>query len=151
MLSGASVVKNLPAMQESQVQSLGWEDPLDGNDYPLQYSCLENLMDRGAWWATVHGISKSWTQLSDCYQLEKGILYNKKGDIYSLPHILQRMIWLNSITNPMDMNLSKLWEIVKDKGAEHATVHGVTKGQTRLSDWTITTTQAQKRGTCTRR
>ena len=31
---------------------------------PLQYSCLENPMDRGAWWATVHGVAKSWTQLS---------------------------------------------------------------------------------------
>ena len=32
---------------------------------PLQYSCLENPMNRGAWWATVHGVAKSWTQLSD--------------------------------------------------------------------------------------
>ena len=30
---------------------------------PLQYSCLENPMDRGAWWATVHGVAKSWTRL----------------------------------------------------------------------------------------
>ena len=37
----------------------------EGNDYPLQYSCLENSMDRGAWRATVHGITKSQTQLSD--------------------------------------------------------------------------------------
>ena len=36
-----------------------------GNDNPLQYSCLENLMDRGAWWATVQSIAKSQTQLSD--------------------------------------------------------------------------------------
>ena len=35
------------------------------NRYPLQYSCLENSMDRGAWWATVHGVAKSWTGLSD--------------------------------------------------------------------------------------
>ena len=35
--------------------------PGEGNDNPLQYSCLENPMDRGAWWATVHGASKSWT------------------------------------------------------------------------------------------
>ena len=34
-----------------------------GNGYPLQYSCLENPMDRVAWWATVHGVAKSWTQL----------------------------------------------------------------------------------------
>ena len=36
-----------------------------GNGTPLQYSCLENPMDRGAWWAVVHGVAKSWTQLSD--------------------------------------------------------------------------------------
>ena len=35
----------------------------EGNDNPLQYSCLENLMDRGAWWATVHGVAQSWTRL----------------------------------------------------------------------------------------
>ena len=39
--------------------------PGEGNDNPLQYSCLENLMDRGAWWVTVHGVTKSRTQLSD--------------------------------------------------------------------------------------
>ena len=70
-------------MRETQVRSLRWEDPLDGNDYRLQYSCLKNLMDRGAWWAIAHGISKSWTQLSDCYQLEKGILYNKKKGCFT--------------------------------------------------------------------
>ena len=36
-----------------------------GHGNPLQYSCLENPMDRGAWWATVHGFTKSYTQLSD--------------------------------------------------------------------------------------
>ena len=39
--------------------------PGEGNDNPLQYSCLENPMDRGAWWATVHGVAKSQTRLSD--------------------------------------------------------------------------------------
>ena len=38
--------------------------PEEGNGNPLQYSCLENSMDRGAWWATVHGITESWTRLS---------------------------------------------------------------------------------------
>ena len=37
----------------------------ESNGTPLQYSCLGNPMDRGAWWATVHGVTKSWTQLSD--------------------------------------------------------------------------------------
>ena len=36
-----------------------------GHSNPIQYSCLENPMDRGAWWATVHEVTKSWTQLSD--------------------------------------------------------------------------------------
>ena len=51
-----------------------WGSP---NGTPLQYSCLENPMDRGAWWAAVHGVAKSWTQLSDftftfhCHALEK--------------------------------------------------------------------------------
>ena len=39
--------------------------PGEGNGNPLQYSCLENSMDRGAWWATVHGVTKSQTWLSD--------------------------------------------------------------------------------------
>ena len=43
---------------------------------------------------------------------------------------LQRTRWLESITHSMDMNLSKLWEIVEDRGAWHAAVHGVTKSQT---------------------
>ena len=39
--------------------------PGEGTGNPLQYSCLENLMDREAWWATVHRVAKSWTGLSD--------------------------------------------------------------------------------------
>ena len=39
--------------------------PGEGNKNTLQYSCLENPKDRGAWWATVHGLADSWTQLSD--------------------------------------------------------------------------------------
>ena len=35
--------------------------PGEGNDYPLQYPCLEDLMDRGAWWAAVYGVTNSWT------------------------------------------------------------------------------------------
>ena len=64
----AQMAKNLPAMQETQVQSLGRENPLkEGNGSPVQYSCLENFTDRGTRWATVHGVAKSQTRLSDFY------------------------------------------------------------------------------------
>ena len=49
-----------------QVPSLGWEDPLgEGHGNSLQYSCPENPMGRGIWWATVHGVAKSQTWLSN--------------------------------------------------------------------------------------
>ena len=54
----------------------------------------------------------------------------------------QRIRWLDSVTNSMDMNLSKLREIVKDRGIWRAAVHGVTKSRTRLSDLTITAIQS---------
>ena len=59
-------VKNQPAMQETQVQSSGWEDTLEkGMATLLQSSILENPMDRGAWRGTVHGVTNNQTQLSD--------------------------------------------------------------------------------------
>ena len=57
----AQLIKNSPAMRETWVLSLGWEDsPGEGKSYPLQYSGLENSMDN-----IVHGVAKSQTQLSD--------------------------------------------------------------------------------------
>ena len=61
------VIKNPPAnagdiRDTSLIPQLGWS-PGVGNGNPLQYSCLENSMDRGAWWATVHRVTRSWTPL----------------------------------------------------------------------------------------
>ena len=62
----AQTVKNPHAMWETWVKSLGWEDsPGAGHGNPFKYFHLENSMDRGAWWAVGHGVSKSQTRLSD--------------------------------------------------------------------------------------
>ena len=58
-------VKNPLAMQETRAQSLGWEDPWkEGNSNLFQYSCMETPMDRGAWWAIVHGVAQNQTPFS---------------------------------------------------------------------------------------
>ena len=63
----ALVVKNLLA-NAGAITDVGWSpgsgrSPGEGHDTPLEYSCLENPMDRGAWWATVHRVAKSQTRL----------------------------------------------------------------------------------------
>ena len=62
----AQTVKRLSTVWETQVQSLGWEDPLE-KEIAAHSSILawENPMDGGAWWATAHGVAKSWNRLSD--------------------------------------------------------------------------------------
>ena len=73
-LPGGSMVKNLPANTGDTGDSVlipgSGRSPGEGNGNPPHYSCLENSMDRRAWKATVHGVAKSWTQLS------MQILYN---------------------------------------------------------------------------
>ena len=60
------MVQNLSAMQETWVRSLAWEDPLEeGMATHSSILAWRILMDKGAWWATVHGVTKSWTQLSN--------------------------------------------------------------------------------------
>ena len=59
------MIKNLPAMQETWVQSLGWEDPLEeGMATHSSILAWRIPMDRGAWWNTVYGLTKSRTQLT---------------------------------------------------------------------------------------
>ena len=64
----AQRVKNLSAMQEIPGSR---RSPGEGNGNPFQYSCLENSMDRGAWWATVHGVTKSRTRPTDSHTQTK--------------------------------------------------------------------------------
>ena len=64
-LSGSSAVESACSAGDTGSVPGSGRPPGAGNACPLQYSCLENPMDRGAWWAAVHGFKKSQTQLSD--------------------------------------------------------------------------------------
>ena len=87
------MVKNLPANagDARHVGSiLGPErSPGRGHGNPLQYSCLENPMDRGAWWDIVHRVSKSWTRLSDLAQCAYIYIY-----IHTHIYITEKNIYL---------------------------------------------------------
>ena len=81
----------------------------EGNGTPLQYSCLENPMDGGAWKVAVHGVTEGWTRLSD---------FTFTFHFHALEKEMA--------TNP------------RDGGAWWAAIHGVTKSRTQLSDFTFT-------------
>ena len=64
--TGGSVLKNPPANAgDTVLVPESGRSPGEGNGNSLQYSCLENSVDRGAWWAIGHGVTKSWTQRGD--------------------------------------------------------------------------------------
>ena len=82
----------------------------EGSDTPLQYSCLENPVDRGAWWAAVHGVTKSWTRLSN----------------------FTFAFHFHALEKEMATHLCSCLENARDEGAWWAAVYGVAQSQTRL-------------------
>ena len=69
----SQMVKNLPAVLAGDQGSIpgSGRSPGEGINNLLQYSCLENPMDKGAWWAAIYGVAKSWTQLKQLIMQER--------------------------------------------------------------------------------
>ena len=84
------MVRNLPANagDPGLIPGLG-RSPGEGNGYPLQYSCLENSMDAGAWWATVRGGAKSRTGVTDTFTFWDGLYRSCVLDSVSVVHDLE--------------------------------------------------------------
>ena len=80
-------------MQEtSSIPELG-RSPGEGKGYSLQYSCLENSMDRGAWQAAVHGVTKSQTQLNNLRKRKVGICSRRAGaKFYFIDHLMKKKV-----------------------------------------------------------
>ena len=119
----------------------GWgRSPGEGKDNPLQYSCLGNSMDRGAWRATVHGVAKSqtrrkWLSTYTDFINADALTSVPPGKLYIYIYIY---IYIGEGNGTHSSTLAWKFPWTKEPGAWWATVHGVAKSRTWLSDFTFT-------------
>ena len=132
---GGSVVKYPPANTGDTGSILGSERSHgEGHSNSFQYSCLENPMDRGAWWATDHEVPKSWTWLS--YWAHRGnfekwaslVIQMVKNPPAMWETWFRSLSWEDPLEEGMAVHSSILaWRIPMDRGGWWPTVHRVTK------------------------
>ena len=134
----AQLVKNIPAMWEIWVWSPG-----EGNNYPLQYSgmdflqysCLENPMDGGAWWAAVHGVAKSDTTEWLHFHFSLSCIREGNGNppqCSCLENPRDGGSWWAAVSGIAQSRTRLKW---LSSSSSSSRIHGVTKSQTRLSDF----------------
>ena len=104
-----------------------------GNSDPFQYSCLKNPTD-STWLFIGRTNTEHFDYLMQRKDPDAGEDWRQKEKDE------QRMRWLGSITESMDMNVSNLREVVESRGTGHAAAHGISKSRTWLSDWKTTST-----------
>ena len=119
------MVKNLPAMQETQVLSLGQKFPWRREWLPLQYSCLENSMDRGAWQSTAHGVSKSRIQLSNHHTpgIRSRNNFRHLAQLFISPES-EHLPWWGVVCSPAQWLLTFCLNTSGDRGAKVSPLFG---------------------------
>ena len=102
----AQIVKNLPTMRETQVQSLGWEDLLE-KEMATNSSILvwRIPMDREAWQATVHGFAKNWTWLGDEAQHNEAQTNAAWSHLQKIPVTVKLMEWESTLGEAGDQGM----------------------------------------------
>ena len=126
---GGSVGKNPPANagdagDEGSIRGSG-RSPGGGNGNPLQYSCLENPTDRGAWWAAVHGVAKSWTWLRTHTQTHMcdwiTLLYSRNQHNIVNQLYFNKINFLKSTCNRQSTGFQTAWQFLTNQEKDLST------------------------------
>ena len=131
-------LQSMGSLRSGQTEQLHFQFSLscigEGNGNLLQCSCLENLKDGGAWWASISGVAQSRTRLKQLSSSSSSVeIWPVKGMQKHYPPLLSSftLLWHHRLDGH---EFEQALGIVMDREAWHAAVHGVAKGQTQLSN-----------------